>query len=763
MNRGKLMKATAVFFVFMLCFTILSRAADQMGIAVVKVERPQNMVIGHSVRATGRIVQNQELAVTTEPDQRVTAIHVSEGQRVSKGDLLFELDTTLLDEKILYQKQELEKQELNVADAKSQKDISKRQKENEQAQAAEQYSLSTQSAGVQLSRAEKQLSDAQKELKEFRKKSGNLQTDDSVEAALEQALAEKSNAYIAAQQELTSLEWKIENAVNAALQAAQNGATLSKTQIPRTQASEEFFVLEETEEDLCAEETEKPEGASFGSGSGADTSGDMSGEIVMGIKNVLFDKNGNVGKVTFGSTGEQNSVPEISIDSLEEVGSSAPSSGEGSGNSEHISDEISGDTAGDLVNDGSDMNTGTTGDGMSGQIPGDISDINSGTVPGGSDQVPDTESDGTSGSISGNVPGTSGLPSGSGGNGESGDSSVIFPEDSFGDNSGQGVTQEELAQIEASVRNSYREELAAAQRKVEDARAEKEAAEAALMAYQQERMTAASADEAAAERQLIANVQAAQQAYEDAAIAANQAAVTSGRAVAAAGIPNASNSSDRLNEITYEQMELSLKKLEKLKKENGKVYADTDGLIMKIQIQTGEKTSDTTAILMADLTKGYRFTAEITKEQEKYIGTGDLVTLSGGNGKLKLEELAVESVTVDEADADIYHVIVQIPENTFEIGMTAAMDFVKKSQAYPVTVPLSALHLDDKNQAYVLVPEEYDSIMGIETKARKVSVTVQEKNESYAALAEGILGSDQKVITSSDKAVDDGSRIRIEG
>ncbi len=804
MNRGKLMKATAVFFVFMLCFTILSRAADQMGIAVVKVERPQNMVIGHSVRATGRIVQNQELAVTTEPDQRVTAIHVSEGQRVSKGDLLFELDTTLLDEKILYQKQELEKQELNVADAKSQKDISKRQKENEQAQAAEQYSLSTQSAGVQLSRAEKQLSDAQKELKEFRKKSGNLQTDDSVEAALEQALVEKSNAYIAAQQELTSLEWKIENAVNAALQAAQNGATLSKTQIPRTQASEEFFVLEETEEDLCAEEKEKPENASFGSGSDADTSGDMSGEIVMGIKNVLFDKNGNVGKVTFGSTGAQNSVPEISIDSVEEVGSSAPSSGEGSGNTfsggaglntgnipdrnagdmaggvtgqvpgnmsgevsdgnlENISDGISGDTAGDLFHDGSDMNTGTTGDGMSGQISGDVSDINTGTVPGGFDQVPDTESDGTSGSISGNVPGTSGLPSGSGGNGNSGDSSVIFPEDSFGDSSGQGVTQEELARIEASVRNSYREALAAAQRKVEDARAEKEAAEAALMAYQQERMTAANADEAAAERQLIANVQAAQQAYEDAAIAANQAAVTSGRAVAAAGIPNASNSSDRLNEITYEQMELSLKKLEKLKKENGKVYADTDGLIMKIQIQTGEKTSDTTAVLMADLTKGYRFTAEITKEQEKYIGTGDLVTLSGGNGKLKLEELAVESVTVDEADADIYHVIVQIPENTFEIGMTAAMDFVKKSQAYPVTVPLSALHLDDKNQAYVLVPEEYDSIMGIETKARKVSVTVQEKNESYAALADGILGSDQKVITSSDKAVDDGSRIRIEG
>ena len=218
-----------------------------------------------------------------------------------------------------------------------------------------------------------------------------------------------------------------------------------------------------------------------------------------------------------------------------------------------------------------------------------------------------------------------------------------------------------------------------------------------------------------------------------------------------------------MQEITYEQMELSLEKLEKLKKNGGKVYAPADGLVMKINIQTGEKTPDTTAILMADLAKGYRFTAEITKEQEKYIGTGDLVALSGANGKLKLEELPVESVSADEKDESIYRVTVQVPEDTFEIGMTAEMNFTKKSEAYPVTVPLSALHLDEKNQPYVLVPEEYDSIMGTEIKARKVSVTVLEQNESYAALAEGAVVSTQDVIISSDKAVDEGSRVRLEG
>ncbi|MDO4323976.1 MAG: biotin/lipoyl-binding protein [Lachnospiraceae bacterium] len=677
MNRGKLTKITAVFFVFMLCFTALSRAADQVSIAVVQTQKPQNMMIAHSVKATGKIVQNQELAVTTEPDQRVTAIHVSEGQRVSKGDLLFELDTTLLEEKILYQQQEMEKQKLTVEDAKSQKDVSAQQKANEQAQAAEQYSLSTRSAGVQVSRAKEQLSEAKKALKEFQQKGGLTQEESSVEASLEQALADKAEAYIQAQQELTSLQWRIENAVNTAQQNARSGASLTPNSTVRTQSSEE--IIDEGVGDTDVGQTIEP--VALYSDSGMDTL-----------------------------------VPEITIDGIE-------------------------------AGDGPDIMIpeNPTGDGDFGSLP-------EGSVP-----TPITEGGPipAAGSMENNAVSTE--------NADSSTGTDILGIDMGSIAENTPVTQEELNRIEQSVRDSYSQELQAAQKKVEDAQADRDSAEAALLQYQQERAAIGNEKNEEAAKQLIANVKAAQQAYEDASIAANEAAVTSGRAVAAAGIPNASNNSDRMYEISYEQMELSLKKLEELKKNSGKVYASADGLIMKINIQTGEKTADTTAVLMADLAKGYRFTADITKEQEKYIGTGDLVTLSGGNGKLKLEELPVESVTADEEDESIYHVTVQVPEDTFEIGMTAAMDFTKKSEAYPVTVPLSALHLDEKNQPYVLVPEEFESIMGTEVKARKVGVTVQEQNESYAALAEGPLGSSQEVITGSDKAVDDGSRVRIEG
>lgn len=76
-------------------------------------------------------------------------------------------------------------------------------------------------------------------------------------------------------------------------------------------------------------------------------------------------------------------------------------------------------------------------------------------------------------------------------------------------------------------------------------------------------------------------------------------------------------------------------------------------------------------------------------------------------------------------------------------------------------MPLSALYLDEKNLPYVLVLDEIDTIMGTETRARKVSVTVLEQNESFAALAEGAVGSQEEVIVSSDKSVDDGSRVRL--
>ena len=690
MKRKGLMRITAAFFGLMICFTILSRAAYQEGTALVHTGRPSSMVISHQVKTTGKVEQNQELAVTTEPNLRVASIAVGEGDRVSRGDLLFTLDLTMLEEKILNQKQEMEKQQLNVEDAKSQKDVSRQQKANEQAQASENYSLNTNRAGVALSRAARNLNQAREDLKEFRKNSGREEGDDTVEAALEADLEEKTQAYVDAVQELDSLKWQIENAVYQALQAAQGGtASLESRQTVLTGA-----------EDLLLEEAPQP-AASFQ----AETQPQPA------------------------ASSQAETQPQPAASSQPETQPQPETEKSGTSQAE---------TQDSLLEE---------------ESPGNLSDA----APEEYDPVILLEEE--------PIPQESG-------------ETVWEPEiqeEPWTENpalpeteqtegetvSGAPPTEEELNRLEQSVRDGYRERLEAAQNAAAAALEEKNRACEALARYQQERLAAESAAEAQTEQGLLDALQAARDAYVDASIAANEAAVTSGRAVAAAGIPQASNSSDRVNEITYEQMELQLEKLETLLENQGKVCAPADGLVTGIYIQTGGMTAETTAVLLADLSKGYRFVGEITREQEKYIGAGDLVTLTANTGRESFEELPVSAVRADEEKEGVYTVTVQLPEDTLELGAAAALDFTKKSEVYPVCVPLSALYLDEKNLPYVLVLDEIDTIMGTETRARKVSVTVLEQNESFAALAEGAVGSQEEVIVSSDKSVDDGSRVRL--
>ena len=647
MNRSRLIRITAAFFAVMLCFTILSRAADQAGIAAVHVQKPESRMILHTVTAAGKVVQNREVAIVTEPDERVVEIAVEKGQKVAKGDLLFTIDTELLQEKILNQRQEIEKQKLQLGDVGSQQDVRAAQKANDQASAAEQYSLSTKKAQVQVSRAKRDLDAAKQALTDYRKKNGNgsTATDNTVEETLQNALEEKTAAYLDAQKELTALQWRIENAVNTALN--ETGAQLVKNGMCVTQAAEE--------EPLILEEPE-------------------------------------------GELEDAGAVDSPEQDTKQTDGESAQ--------------DI------DIIIEPSDQEVNT------GSEPSDSSVISS-AIPGVSDTAqPSTPSHSDA------------------------DDGVASP-----------VPNRELT--EQQVRDTYAQELDAATKKVETAKKEKEAAEQALMQYQQEQLTAADASGKEQERQLLAAVQTAGDAYEDAVLAANEAAVTAGRAVAAAGISDASDSTLAVGEITVEQMELQLEKLERLLEADGRICAPSDGLITEIAVNIGERTADTPAVRMADLTKGYRFTAELTKEQETYIGAGDEVTLTDSR-RNQLEQLTVESVAADGENEGVYEISVPLPDDTLELGAAAVLDYSSPSQTYAICVPLAALHLDERNQPYVLTYDEQDSVLGKELRARKVSVNILDQNESYAALADGSISSQDEVIVSADKAVDDGSRIRLE-
>ena len=313
------------------------------------------------------------------------------------------------------------------------------------------------------------------------------------------------------------------------------------------------------------------------------------------------------------------------------------------------------------------------------------------------------------------------------------------------------------AEIEASVRASYAGRLSAAQASVQQAQQAVTDADAELEVFRQRQSSGATLSE----QDYLDAVEQAQEVYDDAVAALESTKTTYSRAVSSANLPASTSNSAQIGQITYDQMKMELEKLEALQEAEGKILSPTDGIVTKCNVQTGEKTTDTTAILLADLGQGCKFSGLATEEDSQYIGVGEKVLLQTSNGKA-YKDLPVTTFSTTEEPGGGYRLTVQIPSGNLALGANVNLSFTKKSQPYSCCVPLSALRLDNRNQTYVLVVQQVISVMGTELQAKKVNVTVLEQNETMAALAEGTLDSKDKVIVGSDKTIDIGSRVRVE-
>ena len=269
----------------------------------------------------------------------------------------------------------------------------------------------------------------------------------------------------------------------------------------------------------------------------------------------------------------------------------------------------------------------------------------------------------------------------------------------------------------------------------------------------------AAAQSQQSEEALLSALESAQAAYEDALSNLDRTDLSYGQAIRTADLPQGSNHAAQMGQLTYDQLVLELEKLQALWDAGGEILAPVDGVVTECSVRTGGKTSDLGAVLLADLSQGCKFSGLLSKEQAKYIGVGDQVSLRSESTGKTYDKLPVTTLSAEPEGG--YRLTVQLPQNSLPLGAGADLRFTRRSQAYFCCVPLSALHLDERNQPYVLVAEPAETVLGTQTLLRKVSVQVLEQNESLAALEPGCLHSEQQVVTASDRAVGSGSRVRV--
>lgn len=314
------------------------------------------------------------------------------------------------------------------------------------------------------------------------------------------------------------------------------------------------------------------------------------------------------------------------------------------------------------------------------------------------------------------------------------------------------LTPEEKQKIREQVNASLMQDVNTAK----DALTE---AENALSAYNEQQNNSSSASYDEQLKTLYDDYKAKEEAYNEAVKQRQSTIQSANRTLEDAKAPENVDTATALTaNDDLEEKQLAVDELQKVMDVNGKITAPSDGLITKVNVTTGETTTEDTAIRISDQSAGYKFTATLDKASAKYLSKDDKVTLDLGNGTT-VEGLTVQSIDVSAEDKNSYELTVSIPAKVKKLGSIATLKVEKASKKYDTCVPLGALH-SDGDKYYVYVINEKDTILGTETAVDKVQVDILDKNNEQAAI-EGSFSWGQQFVLTSSKTLRNGDRVRL--
>lgn len=203
----------------------------------------------------------------------------------------------------------------------------------------------------------------------------------------------------------------------------------------------------------------------------------------------------------------------------------------------------------------------------------------------------------------------------------------------------------------------------------------------------------------------------------------------------------------------------------------GKILAEQDCTVLTSGIQAGAFTTGAEVLVIGN--GGWKLKGLVTLKDKEKLRAGAEAEIRLGAGKkrtVKIESIGAESISnagsaagENPASAQLVQACwyAELPENT-TVNSGESFEWMVQSgseKEYEQLIPLSALR-EDSNGAYCLIISEEESMLGTVQTARRVPVTVLEKDSENAAVTSSLKDTDQ-VIVSSEKYVGEGDRVRL--
>lgn len=251
-------------------------------------------------------------------------------------------------------------------------------------------------------------------------------------------------------------------------------------------------------------------------------------------------------------------------------------------------------------------------------------------------------------------------------------------------------------------------------------------------------------------------VQRAKENYNDASYAREVTLRQKMREIAAAEVTSRADSTAEVYELEINQARTQIERLHAIKKQKGEIKAENDGIVSRIQIEVGSRTTDTAALLLTDEQRPCQFKFHITKEEGKYIHLIDTVAVKL-NGQSSEMDITVDYFTENAQDG--YDIVCLLPENVGQPGLSGSVKKTVQGEYHDLTLPVEAVY-GENGAYYIYTLNEKEGILGSEYYVEKIKVQVKDKNDRYAAIELGTISADTKVITYSTKELKQGQSVR---
>ncbi len=251
-------------------------------------------------------------------------------------------------------------------------------------------------------------------------------------------------------------------------------------------------------------------------------------------------------------------------------------------------------------------------------------------------------------------------------------------------------------------------------------------------------------------------VQRAKENYNDASYAREVTLRQKMREIAATEVTSRADSTAEVYELEINQARTQIERLHAIKKQKGEIKAENDGIVSRIQIEVGSRTTDTAALLLTDEQRPCQFKFHITKEEGKYIHLMDTVAVKL-NGQSSEMDITVDYFTENAQDG--YDIVCLLPENVGQPGLSGSVKKTVQGEYHDLTLPVEAVY-GENGAYYIYTLNEKEGILGSEYYVEKIKVQVKDKNDRYAAIELGTISADTKVITYSTKELKQGQSVR---